>query len=398
MQVPETPNRIEPALLEEPTVEIADAVAELTAETAVLGRTLHPLTAANLADLVRVMNTYYSNLIEGHNTRPREIELALQGQLAANEERRNLQLEATAQIRVQSTIDQQFAAGTLPRATSTDFIRWVHREFYRDSPTAALQVEGAGRTIQMVPGEWRTLAEHDNAVGRHVPPSSAHVAAFMQHFQQRYSLEHAGRAASVMAIAAAHHRLNYIHPFPDGNGRVSRLVSHAMALQAQVGAHGLWSISRGLARGLHSRAEYKQQMSATDAQRYNDTDGRGNLSLRALRDFTLWFLLISLDQVRFMSDLFDFTTFSKRLEIFVSRSSTMKPQALPLLQEAWLRGQFERGEIIRITGLPERSARRVLADLIATGLLASQTEKGPLSLRFPTDVLEDLFPKLYPRI
>ena len=66
-------------------------------------------------------------------------------------------------------------------------------------------------------------------------------------------------------MAAAHHRLNYIHPFLDGNGRVSRLMSHAMALSAGIGAHGLWSVSRGLARGLTSRGDYKRMMDHADS-------------------------------------------------------------------------------------------------------------------------------------
>ena len=85
-----------------------------------------------------------------------------------------------------------------------------------------------------------------------------------------------------MAIPAAHHRMNYIHPFPDGNGRVSRLMSHAMAHAAGIGAHGLWSVSRGLARGLKSRKEYPQHMDHADMPRQGDLDGRGNLSQRAL--------------------------------------------------------------------------------------------------------------------
>ena len=75
----ESVSRIEPARLEEPTGPIADAIAELAAAAATLGKALHPRTAAHLADLVRIMNTYYSNLIEGHDTRPRDIERALAG-------------------------------------------------------------------------------------------------------------------------------------------------------------------------------------------------------------------------------------------------------------------------------------------------------------------------------
>jgi hypothetical protein len=92
----ESTQRIEPARLEEPGEAIGDVVAELSAATATLGKALHPRTAASLAGVVRIMNAYYTNLIEDHNTRPREIERALAGNLDENEERRNLQLEATA--------------------------------------------------------------------------------------------------------------------------------------------------------------------------------------------------------------------------------------------------------------------------------------------------------------
>jgi Fic family protein len=125
----EAVDRIEPARLEAPTAPIADRLAELAAASARLGNRLHPQTAANLADLVRIMNTYYSNLIEGHNTRPRDIERAIAGELDGDEQRRNLQLEAAAHVRVQSEIDRMAAAGELPEPASADFIRWLHREF-----------------------------------------------------------------------------------------------------------------------------------------------------------------------------------------------------------------------------------------------------------------------------
>ena len=202
-------------------------------------------------------------------------------------------------------------------------------------------------------------------------------------------------AARIMAIPAAHHRLNFIHPFPDGNGRVSRLMSHAMAQYAGIGAHGLWSVSRGLARGLANRQEYKSMMDNADATRRSDIDGRGNLSQRALEEFTLWFLQVCLDQVKFMAALFEIETLEKRLKRYVDQSETLKPEAAALLAEALVRGQFDRGEIVRITGLPERTARRVLNDTLAEGLLGSDTPKSPVSLRFPSKALDILLPRLY---
>ncbi len=391
----ETIGRMEPALLEDAPVAVADVIAELSAKAATLGSALHPQTASNLAGLVRIMNTYYSNLIEGHNTRPRDIERALSGELDSDESRRDLQLEAKAHIRVQATIDQQSANGQLPDPTSSEFILHLHREFYREAPDSMLRITGAGREFVMEPGQWRSLPEHEVAVGRHVPPASDRVAAFMHHFEWRYRQKGAGKAARILAIPAAHHRFNFIHPFADGNGRVSRLMSHAMAHTAEIGAHGLWSVSRGLARGLSGRAEYKRMMDYADTPRQGGLDGRGSLSLKALKEFTLWFLKVCLDQVTFMSNLFQIEALAQRFRRYVAQSSTLKPESSRLLEEALIRGEFKRGEILRITGLPERSARRVLNDLLSEGLLASATPKGPVSLRFPSSSLEDLFPRLY---
>ena len=260
----ESVQRIEPAYLDDPPPEIVDAVAELSASSASLGGALHPTTAANLADVVRIMNAYYSNLIEGHHTQPRDIERALAGSFDADEDRRNLQIEAAAHVHVQEEIDRMAARGRLPPPTSTDFIQWLHREFYKGAPAALLEVHGSGTSFAMEPGRWRSRPEEDVAVGRHVPPSSDRVDDFMAYFESRYQLEPLGKASRIMAIAAAHHRLSYIHPFPDGNGRVSRLMSHAMAYVAGIGAHGLWSVSRGLARGLESRTEYKRMLDHAD--------------------------------------------------------------------------------------------------------------------------------------
>jgi Fic family protein len=409
MPVIEVPDRIEPARVEAPTGELLDLVAEVAARSSALGSNLHPRTADNLASLVRVMNTYYSNLIEGHHTQPREIERALKG-IADDDAKRDLLIEAVAHVRLQTRIDADAAADALPDPANLEFIRWLHREFYDGATNSMLTIKGEGRSFVMVPGEWRSLPIHDVAVGDHVPPSSERVADFMAYFRRRFAFEPGpgdrmlavgpGKAARILAMATAHHRFNYIHPFPDGNGRVSRLMTHAMAQKAGIGACGLWSVSRGLARGLaagpEGREEYKRNMAFADRARQGARDGRGNLSLSALVFFSIWFLNVCLDQLDFMAALFDLGTLGKRLERLVARSEDLPPESLNLLLEALVRGEFERGEIVRITGMPERSARRVLKALTERGLLASSTEKGPVSLRFPSDTLEILFPRLYP--
>ena len=197
-------------------------------------------------------------------------------------------------------------------------------------------------------------------------------------------------------MAAAHHRLNYIHPFLDGNGRVSRLMSHAMALSAGIGAHGLWSVSRGLARGLDSRGDYKRMMDYADIPRQGDLDGRGNLSRRALAEFTAWFLKVCLDQVTFMGGLFALDTLVESPQ-GLRRAPRAEAGGVRLLEQTLQRGELPRGDAARVTGLRERSARDLLGALVADGILGSDTPKGPVSLRFPLDAVEILFPACFRR-
>ena len=270
-----------------------------------------------------------------------------------------------------------------------------NRAFYLEAPEAMLLIGQGGRPLRMTPGAFRSAADHEVTVGRHLPPSASIVEACMAHFETRYRFRDLGAGSRILAMAAAHHRLNYIHPFLDGNGRVSRLMSHAMALEAGIGAHGLWSVSRGLARGLTSRNDYKRMMDHADMPRQGDLDGRGNLSYRALADFTAWFLQVCLDQVTFMTGLFALDTLVDRLKLYVARRD-MRPEAFYLLEQTLQRGDLPRGEAARVTGLKERTARDLLGALVADGILDSETPKGPVSLRFPLDAIEILFPSLFP--
>jgi Fic family protein len=391
----ETPARLEPCQLPSYSEKLADLISAVTASATTLGSRLHPLTAASLADLVRVMNCYYSNLIEGHDTRPRDIERALFEELETEPERRNLQLEARAHIRVQQAIDELHAKHELAEPATRSFIRWVHEQYYDDAPAELLTISRGSGSYRMQPGVFRHEPKHDNAVGRHVPPSSAVVPAFMDYFEQRFRLAPLGAAARVAAIAIAHHRLNFIHPFPDGNGRVSRLVAHAMALVSGIGAHGLWSISRGLAPGLSDRGEYKRMMDLADSPRRNDLDGRGNLSLEALEEFVTWFCQVALDQLTFMSQLFDLNTLTARLDTYVARDLGLSLHAEKLIHALLQRGEIPRGDAGPVTSLPERTARSLLSRLSDAGLIASSTPKGPVSLRFNTTSAEALFPRLF---
>lgn len=392
----ETVGRLEPCMPEQFTPDILDLTAAVAAAAKQLESRLHPRTAASLAELVRGMNCYYSNLIEGHNTTPRDIERALADDLDPAGERRNLQLEAKAHIRVQREIDRLFAAGELPEPAGMAFLGWLHREFYREATDDMLTIATASGTLRLMPGALRAPGQ-EVVVGRHRPPAPEVLPDFMAHFAKRFAFAKLGQGSRMAAMAAAHHRFNFIHPFLDGNGRVSRLMSHAMAQAAGIGAHGLWSVSRGLARGLGSRAQYKRMLDAADAPRRNDYDGRGNLSLAALNDFIAWFLRVCLDQIQFMDGLFDLANLTTRLAAYAERAG-LRPEAAGLLEQTALRGSLPRGDAPRLTGLGERTARTLLASCLADGILASDTPKGPVFLHFPLPSVDILFPGLFPAL
>ncbi len=280
---------------------IASLVGKIREEAIVLGEGLPGDVISALADVVRIANSFHSNLIEGHHADPVAISAALEGDDSVSAFAR----EAASHVLVQWEIEALALAGSLPIPTSPDFISWAHRRLYEGFPVEFGSVAGPmGERLPIIPGAFRSDGDPDVVVGRHQPPSSPRVHAFMDHFARRYQGVSVGSLGRVVAVAAAHHRFNYIHPFPDGNGRVSRLMSHAMALRAGIGGNGLWSVSRGLSVGINEMSEYKRHMDHADHPRMGDRDGRGNLSLKALTTFCEWFLSTILAQIRFSKNLF----------------------------------------------------------------------------------------------
>lgn len=385
----ETIDLMEPMLPEASKV-LEDLVFTLTQRASELNAILKPRTAEAVGNLVRSMNCYYSNLIEGHNTHPRDIDRALAEDFSDNPEKRDLQLEAKAHIDVQRMIDME----TQKDVVSIQFIRDIHQQFCSYLPDSLLWL-GEGKTrIRLVPGEFRTGRVQ---VGQHFPPGPDKIERFLNRFVQVYHPSHLSKVKQVIAVAAAHHRLLWIHPFYDGNGRVTRLFSHAYLKDIGIGS-SLWSVSRGLARNVQT---YKRLLMAADRQRENDFDGRGNLSLKALNEFIQFFLETALDQVQFMRSLLEPEHLLKRLEHYINDEVNLghlPKGSFSLLREAILSDEVERGRAPLITGYQPRQARTVLSTLVSKGLLVSDTPKGPVRIAFPLDVVERIFPSLYPRM
>ena len=220
---------------------LSDLAIELAGKSAGFRRSLPSGVLTALADLVRAMNCYYSNLIEGHDTHPIDIERAMKNDYSADPRKRDLQLEAKAHIIVQRWIDD----GNLrQRAATANGLRKIHRRFCELLPDELLWVEepDTHERVRVAPGELR---RRDVKVGRHVSISPGAIPRFLAEFERVYS--QLGKTDSILSAAAAHHRLLWIHPFLDGNGRVARLMSHAVLLDT-LDTGGIWSVARGFAR------------------------------------------------------------------------------------------------------------------------------------------------------
>lgn len=387
-------SQMEPTFPQESGSSLADLAVEVIRQSAVLSASLHPLTRRAMVGLVRSMNSYYSNLIEGHNTHPLDIERALVRDYSQDPAKRTLQMEGAAHVEVQRLIELRLAENPKTEICAPDFLCWVHRELYARLPEDFCQVkspDGSSKTV--VPGELR---RDEVEVGRHLAPASRSLPDFLARFAAVYGDPHLGTVQKVVATAASHHRLAWIHPFLDGNGRVTRLFTHAYLVKARIDGHGMWTVSRGLAR---NRDAYLAALAGADEHRRGDLDGRGNLSNRGLFDFCTFFLQATLDQIAFMTGLLDLDAMQRRLAGYVERQISLgelQVEAGYLLRETFLRGEIPRGEAARITGRPERTARRILKDLLNKRLLTADTEKGPVRISFPAKVAGYYFPRLYP--
>jgi Fic family protein len=387
-------SKMEPMFPTSKDSSLTELSIEVIRRSAALSTSLHPKTRMAVTELVRSMNSYYSNLIEGHNTHPVDIERALEKNYSYDPAMRAMQMESAAHIDVQRLIEGRLHEQPDEDICGQDFLSWIHSKFYERLPEEFCKIQTPeGKSKIVIPGKLR---QHDVTVGRHLAPAFKALPNFLTRFQTAYSPLRLNAANKVIAAAASHHRLAWIHPFLEGNGRVTRLFTHAFLIRAQIDGHGLWNVSRGFAR---NRNDYLAALAGADEHRQGDMDGRGNLSNRGLVSFCTFFLQIAMDQINFMSDLLEIDGLQKRIEGYVARQVSfdeLKPEAFYLLREALLRGEIPRGEASRITGLPERTARRILKSLLEKKLLIGDSEKSPVRLSFPAKVAGYYFPRLYP--
>lgn len=387
-----TKTAIEPIVPSQRLQPLEDLACTVLESAARLSAKVREPLRTQLVELTRWMHCYYSNLIEGQQTRVRDIEAAVNQHFATEPAKRDLQRLALAHLEV-----QRWAVTQTASPHSAESIRELHRRFYealQEEMRVATTAKGAKTTL--IPGELR---DRDVEVGSHVGPPHKLVPDLLSHFQWRYESADFSRIQRIIAVGASHHRLAWIHPFRDGNGRVVRLFSDVVIRQLGIDGGGLWSLSRGFAR---NRDEYYARLANADQERRSSSadDGRGHLSERALWDFCEFTLRTMVDQIAFMERLLDLAGLEQRIDhyVHVAEPAVAKEadRVFLLLREALLRGQFARGEAARIVGASERTGRDILALAVGAGLLTSDSPKTPVSLALPAKVLDSYFPQLFP--
>lgn len=395
-----TPNTMEPLFPDGDIRRLENLSLELIRKSSRLEGTMNPITRNAIADFLRPMNSYYSNLIEGHDTHPIDIAKALKNDYSSDKTKRDLQLEAHAHITLHKEIrDEIKTHGLEVNPIRTEYLKSIHKRFYDHLPNDFKEVKSKEGTLKIVvPGELRI---DEVEVGSHIAPYSAKLNLFMDRFEEFYNPTNNSNSSQIrriISIAAAHHRLAWIHPFLDGNGRFVRLFSDACFMYENLDSSGLWSISRGLAR---KNSDYKSKLANADLPRYNDYDGRGNLSNKMFIDFCVFFLETAIDQIDYMYAILDVETILDRIARFTELmviKKKLRPEAKFILEDVFLKGKITKTDVERITNMSDKTAK-LLTDTLVEMELMKKTKEGiniTFYVNYPVNYSPLLFPGIYP--
>lgn len=349
--------------------------------------------------LLRVVNSFYSNKIEGNPTHPADI-------LHAQEEGpqpkpSDALLEIKRHVEVQTRLANLDI--TKERVISNEFLLDIHSSFYEALPDTFLNIENPDtqEIIRLVPGKFR---DRTVKVGQHIPPEAEELPGYLNWFQSAYNPTKIHGTARILAAAASHHRLMWIHPFLDGNGRVGRLFTDNYLQVSGLSGYGLWSISRGFGRNTKA---YYDALSAADTPRQGVTDGRGILSDKGLLKFTEYFIETALDQVKYFSSLLEPQKLRERIEVYFEMRARgvltnsrgelltpLKPEAKQIYNQLLYSGAKTRPEFMESLGVSERTLRTIISQMEEAGLVKAPA-KQPITLSLSPSSIELLFPHLW---
>jgi hypothetical protein len=351
-------------------------------------------TLPGLRQLLRSMNSYYSNKIEGQHTLPLEIEQALRNDYAKDADKARRQRLALAHMATELQLESLCSQWHHERVWRPQTIGEIHQDLFARLPLTDRVQRTGNKTITLEPGQWR---QSEVSVGRHAAPAAKSLFDFLAHWSQTYGQARRGEM-QVVAMAASHHRLAWIHPFLDGNGRVARLHSH-LVLSHMGLTNGLWSPLRGFAR---SQDAYYAQLAAADEPRAGDLDGRGNLTEAGLLTWIHYVIETCIDQVGFMTQLLSLEGMKDRIAACLNYEEQVvkqgvRTEALRALHYLFsTQTDLDRADFKAMLGLGDRLATAQVSALLARGLLLTDSPYGKLRFGVPQHALRFYFPHLWP--
>lgn len=374
---------------------LKDLAQEIIAASARLEGRLAPETAAVLGDKLRVINSYYSNLIEGHKTTIPDIEAALRQEFAGDLQKQYAQELCAAHVQVERQFMREIAETPGLNVCDPQLLCRLHAAFYDHLPEAHqyTHTRGGFTRFSVQPGRLRDRDVSVDGQSR-LGPGSRGLPALLDAFAEAYAPQRYHGDDRLVAMAASHHRLTWLHPFRDGNGRVARLFSGLYLAASGINTGNLWSLSRGLSR---QKDRYMFELWATDTP---EEGGGAHFSEELLIDFCDFFFRVCLDQIAFMERILRLEQIEARIDWFVESRLKQFRAPLPggasrLLRAVFMRGALPRGKAGEILNISARSARRAVSALLDQGLLQSPTHRAPLTIGLPLQVLPFYFPDLY---
>ncbi len=395
-----TRNLFEPALPSVRMGELKDLAQEVIVASATLEGRIAGETAKALGDRLRFLNSYYSNLIEGHKTSIMDIEAALNKEFSGNSEKRYAQQLCAAHVQTEREFMHRILSNPPENICAFDFVAGIHHSFYEKLPQEHRYTHSRGgfTGYQARPGQVRD--GHVSMDGGRTPhgPDPAKLPEMYQAFAGLYRPANFHGDERLIAAAAAHHRLTWLHPFRDGNGRVARLFSGLYMAYSGVNRGNLWSLSRGFSR---DKQWYMTNLQSADSP---SADGTG-FDQAFFADFCMFFLETCLDQVNFMDRILALNRIDARIDGYIKDREAARgamepldPRAGRLLKALFFRGEVARGEagpVMDMGHQSQRNARRIVSQLMREGLVRSDSHRAPLKIGFPAHVLRYYFPDLF---
>ncbi|MDG5767427.1 Fic family protein [Balneolales bacterium ANBcel1] len=422
--------------------QLRDKAVSVVRAAAALGALVHPELRKRLGKLTDFVSCYYSNVMEGRQLHPKYIEQAFQGEFQSDAEKRSLQLLSRAHVKIRQFLDQKLVDEPGRNICNDDFVAGLHAGYFRRVPKEFREFRDpdSGKFVRIAPGEQRTnsnggtgesekrihdtvthgtgnteISEAQRPAGKQDARSDTGIVKdssklTLHQFSDIFNSASFHGADILIAAAASHYHFMRMRPFAGGNGQIARFVSHAWLKQAQADAGGLWTISRGLARNREAymdffgnEAQYAGEQPTDPGQTNSSKTTRQRESLCRVTDFCHFYLNVCLDEIRFVHRLLDSDALLPRMHKYVSLRSAgmvdqpeLRDEARFALEAVMLRGAVPRGEMTRITGLGERTARNMISRLLDEGLLESDSHRAPLRLGIPIHAAGWWFPGLYP--